>query len=343
MSSLPIYQQHKFHNSGVVAFRRCRRKWDLTTRKGWYAITESEKLWTGSAMHAGLQAYHSTNPPNPKAIVPAIDAYFERRRKGWTEEPVELPDVRQQLIGMMRYYHRHWLAERDPLETVIIDGAPLVEVPFAIKVEVNGQIYLFEGEFDRVVREDGLIWVVDYKSAMGFNTDKLTKDSQCSTYIWAAKKVLGHLGEIGGMIYQQHRKAVPEPPEPLKRGGFTQAKNKLGNTTAALYEQALNEAGIPLDYYVEVLDLLRANEMPDADPFIRRDRVTRTPEEVESFEEQLKMLAEEYFDKEIAIYPNPTNDCSWDCDFKVVCDVMQNKGDHEDVLRALFTKEKPSK
>lgn len=330
----------KLHNSGRKAFRRCRLRWHLGTRLGWRKQEESENLWTGSAFHRGLQAYHSTNPPDKTAVVPAIDGYFKERVRQWGYTPPDLDLVRSMLLGMFRHYNREWLKDREPLETLFLDGAPLVEVPFAIDLGPGNPP--FEGEFDRVVKHNGLVWVVEYKTAKTFNTEKLSKDEQTTTYIWAAEKVLGHLGDIGGVIYQQHRKAVPVPPEPLKRGGLTRNKTKLANVPEYMYLQAIKKNRLdPADYF-DILEHLRLAWTEHGDQFIRRDFVTRTPEELESFEENLRLELPEYTNPALPIYPNPTNDCAWDCDFAVVCDVIQNKGNAEDVLAALFTKEKPS-
>ena len=68
----------------------------------------------------------------------------------------------------------------------------------------------------------------------------------------------------------------------------------------------------------------------------------KTPNELQSFEEQVEALAEEYHNPDIAIYPNPTSDCSWDCDYATICDIMQDKGDYTPVLEEFYTKEKPT-
>lgn len=332
----------KVHHSGLQGFKRCRRRWDLSSRQGWRALTESVKLWAGSAFHAGLKAFHATNPPNSKAFMPGVDAYFAKRLAAdWDESPLELPEVRQLLVGMAVHYCKYWLRERDPLETLILDGEPQTEVPFSI--QVHPDFPPFEGTLDRIVLTEGLIWVVEYKTAATFAVEKLIKDHQSTSYIWALHKTLGALGyEIGGVIYQQHRKRVPTAPEPLKRGGLTQNKAKLKNVPAYIYERELKRHDLPIDNYIDTLEVLRQADDYEADQFVRRDRVTRTPEELESFEEQVLLQLPEYCSLEVPIYPNFTNDCSWDCDYAVVCDVLQNRGDAEGVLTSLFTQERRS-
>lgn len=326
----------KLHNSGLNSFRRCRRRWDLNTRQGWRAQQESDKLWIGTAFHRGMRAFHLTNPPDPKRIVPAIDEYLSARIKEWGETPDELPEARSLIIGMFQHYVRYFLKHRDSLETLFVDGEAMCEVPF--QIEIGGHLY--EGDFDRVILENNTIWVVEYKTAAGFNTEKLTKDHQSTTYIWAANKVFGHLYDVGGMVYQQHRKAVPKEPEPLKRGGLTQNKQKLANVPAYVYERAIRRNRLNIDDYLETLAHLQLADSDESDQFVRRDRVIRTPEELQTYEEYVLAQIPEYYNPRLPIYPNPTNDCAWDCDYAVVCDVMNNKGDHEAVLKALFTKEK---
>jgi len=37
------------------------------------------------------------------------------------------------------------------------------------------------------------------------------------------------------------------------------------------------------------------------------------------------------------LWPNPTKDCSWDCDFKIVCPMVDDGSDYQDVLDEDFT------
>jgi hypothetical protein len=314
---------------------QCRRKWDLAIRQGWRAIAESDKLWFGSAFHAGLQAFHSTNPPDPKAVIPAVDAYLNARIAKWGETPEQLPEHRALIIGMFRHYNRTWLASRPYLDTVITNDGPLCEVQFQVDL---GQGFVFEGTFDRVVEIDGALWIVEYKTAKNFNVDKLVKDPQSTAYIWAGNKVLADYGGVAGVVYQQHRKGMPELPEPLKRGGYTQNKQKLANVPAKVYEDLIVKEGLEMNDYIETLDYLREQEGPDGDSFVRRDLVQRTTQELESFHEDLIKQVPEYFNPNLPIYPTFTRDCHF-CDFSVLCDVLQNKGDAQPVLESLYTQQ----
>ncbi len=328
----------KLHHSGLAAFRRCRRKWDLFSRQGWRANQESNKLWFGSAFHAGMRAFHLTNPPDSKAIMPAIEEYFKARVKEWGETPLELEEYRDLLKRMFLYYVRHWLPKREPYDTLFTSsGEPMCEVDFAVDLPGG---FRFEGTFDRVARApDGRVFVLEYKTAKSFNTEKLSKDEQVTSYLWAASKVLADYGDVAGVLYQQHVKTAPTPPEPLKRGGLTQSKTKLSTCSASVYEAAIKRACLDPNEYVEILMWLRELETEEGDNFVRRDIVTRTPEELSSFEERLIAQAPEYFNPRLPIYPNLTQDCAWDCDFAVVCDAMNSRGDPDSILAALFHKE----
>lgn len=331
-------EQLSLSSSGLSAFRRCRRKWDLQYRQQWKPKHKGKNLLFGSAFHAAIELIHKTNPPNFTVSRRTNPVLYELLTK--VLAPLDNLDVMTPLLDLlysMLEYYVIWLHQynRDPLETMFIDGRPLCEQPIALNVAGH----TFKAVLDRVVIYNNMLWVVEYKTVTDFNTAKLIKDAQATAYIWALEKVLGHWLPVGGCVYQQHRKAIPKTPKVLKSGALTTDRSKLKNCPEHIYRQEIDRLHHNPNDYVEILDWLHDQSDIDHDHFVRRTWVARTPTELQSFEESLLDQIPEYTDPALTIYPNPTSDCTWDCDYATVCDAINSKGDPQSILDALFTKE----
>jgi len=67
----------------------------------------------------------------------------------------------------------------------------------------------------------------------------------------------------------------------------------------------------------------------------RRETVERTPEEIEMWVQDTRRIALDMLDP--AIYPNPMDNCGWDCDFRNPCLL---RGSEEDVMHVISTQYK---
>jgi hypothetical protein len=229
-------------------------------------------------------------------------------------------------------YETLWLKDGKAVRPHTLGAVPQVEVKWSI--DVNGVPYV--GTFDRVVTDKyGQWWVLDYKTAKAFNVAKLATDPQVTAYTWAAEKMYGHLFE--GVVYMQFVKSTPEQPNVLKSGELS--KNKAQSTTYALYRNALLEryptGEFPAEYR-DVLAYFESFETPEGDKFIRWDTVRRNSNQLLNVEQHIKAEIEEMTNPNLAIYPNPTSDCTWDCDFRTLCLAMDDGGDVEWLMESAF-------
>lgn len=325
----------KIHTSGLTNFRRCRRKWQYTLE--WEPIEESANLWFGSAFHHGLAELHGNGRDPVEAM---LEYLADRIRFDWDmQKPVEMDDMVALGKGMFETYF-DWSQSREGI--MIVDATevleetshrPLIEVDFEIPIEVNGKTAKYEGTFDGIGKDlDGNLWVVEYKTASSFDTNKLVNDPQVTAYCWAAEKVFGE--RFYGVIYQQHLKALPAEPRVLKSGKLS--KDKSQRTTYALYRKAIRDMGLPKHEYEDILQHLFDQEEEYASPFVRRDFIDRSPEELESFERNLYLQLGEYLNLSLPIYPNPTRNCAWDCDFRTPCLALEMGSDPIPTLESLF-------
>ncbi len=332
----------EIHTSDRNVFRRCRRKWEwqseLRHHLGAKNDPEAAPLWYGTGWHFVMEDFHGYN-----LFGHPLDAFREYYRVYKTYMPEKMPDEADELMdlaeAMLDYYLEHWLPRRDDTKTLWIDNVPQVEVRFQvpipgfeqpIKYQGRWILLVYGGTFDRVVRDSyGRYWVVDYKSVKRFDTTKLENDPQIGAYTWASSLIYGY--DFEGVIYQQFLKKVPKKPNLLKNGSFSQ--NKSQDTTYALYHSALKEAfgGTPKKYR-PFLNFLLSGESEDGDAFIRRDFCYRNEYSRNMESMKIAMEARDMISPELAIYPNPTRDCIWDCNFRSACLAFDDGSDWEFIL-----------
>lgn len=353
------------HNGDRVTYKRCRRKWDLASglRQNLVPLAEPRgPLWLGSGFHFALEDFHGYNKfGDPRR---AFDAYVEAF--GPTELPSDVAELVPLGNAMLTYYVDLWLPKHRTNPTLWVDGVPQIEVYVQVPITEALKEYAYDrlgrdqvdlewwtevseryapgGElevvvhqtFDRVEKdEEERIWGVDYKTAKQFaSLGELDKNPQASQYFWALQRFYGTAAE--GLIWQQHLKTAPEPPEELKTGGFSLSKSQ--KTTYSMYRATILEkfgGRIPKGY-VEILNHLASLETPEGDKYIRRDFLRRN--EAYGRAEEQKILAEvfEMLSPDIPLYPNPTRDCGWDCPFKDACTAMDDGSDFEWLLKSEF-------
>jgi hypothetical protein len=69
--------------------------------------------------------------------------------------------------------------------------------------------------------------------------------------------------------------------------------------------------------------------------FGRSDPVERSEEDIALWVQDTRRIARDIMDA--AIYPTPTEDCAWGCDFYNLCLVRSNKADVKSIIRSEFT------
>lgn len=71
-------------------------------------------------------------------------------------------------------------------------------------------------------------------------------------------------------------------------------------------------------------------------PLFQAQMISRSNEEIDQWARDVESIACDMLDA--AIYPTPTKDCAWDCDFKEPCLLRGHKGDLEHVLTHSYKK-----
>lgn len=329
--------------SDRISFKRCRRKWNwqFAMRGNRTSKTRSNPLWLGTGFHFAMEDRHGWNRWPTGAA--AFEAYYQAWLTASRKEGAFIPDDHRELAELthrMLSYYETWMEPREELQTFWQRGEPQVEVRFEIELPVD-KMYLtnhgydkvmITGTIDRVVEDElGRLWLVDYKTAKAFNATHFDTDPQISTYCWAASILYPHK-EIAGFIYQQHKKSLPDEPKFLSSTKmFSISKQQA--TTRPLYRNALLKLYGSLDdapaANIEFLNYLAEQEGEKHDAYIRRDYVYRNAAQMRSIEHNLHLEVLDMLDANLRLYPNPTRDCDWDCDFKQACINMDDGGDWE--------------
>ena len=324
-------------------YRRCRRKWGWSShlRGNLEKRTKPSPFWTGSGFHFALEDFHGEK--KYENIVDAFYAYTEAtKRYDKKNLPGDWQEQRELAVGMLQYYQDEWLPQRDPFKTFIHNGIPQTEVNFRIDLpwepgKFGYDKVVYSGTIDRVIIDaNGLLWLVEYKTAKIIQTLHLENDFQVSAYVWAGTHLYPGY-QVAGVVYQQHRKVVPHDPA-WTHSGFSCDKKQL--TTPKRYRDSLiktygsveNSPGKNIDF----LNSLTTAEDGDWSKYVRRDWSERNEHQCRAEGVKILLELDEMLNPDLPLYPNPTRDCHYLCDFVGPCVSIDDGGDWEYELDALM-------
>lgn len=197
----------------------------------------------------------------------------------------------------------------------------------------QGRPVVHEGRIDMIIRDkEGRLWIVDHKTAAQFGQMAfLDLDAQCSTYIWALRRVLGI--PVQGVIYNQLKKNAPGPPDVLKSGNLS--KNKQQKVSYHTYMQAIVEAGEDPAYYEDFLHYLKFEKSD----YFRRVQTYRSDTELDIIEDTIVLEVVDMLNNPV-IYPNPGMFNCNGCQFYHPCLARQDGSDVQWILNSSGTYKK---
>jgi hypothetical protein len=333
--------------SDRILFKRCRRRWGWQShlRANLSSKETAGPLWFGSGVHYALEDFHGYRVYSKPSE--AFVAYYNATSRAKQPLPFDHPELKPLGIGMMDYYSDLWLKQRDPLETFIFNGIPQVEVNAQVEIPIDQLpphirvLYdriIYSATLDRVVEIAGELWIVEYKTAKRIATMHYQTDPQVGAYCWIGNCLYGR--PIAGVMYQQHRKSLPEAPRILATGKVSTDKRMA--TTHRHYRAVLaNLFGPQLNkcpgINVEFLNWLATEEDEDKDHFIRRDRIERNESSHQTEGVKILLELEDMLNPDLPLYPNPIRECAYQCSFLGTCVSMDDGGDWEHELETLYT------
>lgn len=327
------------HTSDRIAFKRCRRKWDLGSyqRQNYIPDRINDKLWLGTGIHYALSEYYEKGEPLVEAFTRWSESEILRIKATtglWDEQMDMINETIDLGVGMLDHYAKWCRVEDDKYFKKVIHTEMEFTVPI---VDLAGLPtgYNYTGRIDGIVEDEyGAYWLLEHKTAANTDTTKLPLDEQVGSYLWAAQQIYGL--RLEGVIYNVLRKRVPRVPDVLKNGNLS--TNKSIDTTYEVYLGAVEDhyaalaKPVPIDSFQDVL----AHLYEKGNTFFVRERVRRNQYEIKSQGERIYHELLDMIRPDLVLYPNPTKDCSWDCDFRSVCMAMEDGSDPEYLLSSLF-------
>lgn len=339
----PILISH----SEVAAFRQCRRRWALRSplRENWVPRWPNKNLVAGSVYHAAVAEFYTDRgdrKPHKRAL-----ALYDERVKQVAEEMQSnrVPEDRRvavldelALVRQCLECFFPWAQNHDYFHILATEVLVKVKLPYLY----NGREVWYVGRVDALARHkrDKQYWLLEWKTCSNFpDFGALRLDSQCGWYVWSARQDPAFArNRPAGMIYTFFKKkAVPAPPEPLKRGGFSKAKSKLANSTYQLYLDTLLAHDCDVAEYQDALDYLKSLESDNgSNQFIQRVEIPKSSASLATAENELLAIVGEMLDPNVAIYKSDGWVQCRLCEFKAPCQQIEIGADPSYMLAQEF-------
>jgi hypothetical protein len=346
--------------SDRINFKACRRKWAWSShlKQNLGSTSLAGPLWFGSGIHYGLEDFHGENHFGSPAD--AFRAYcIATSKQHFADLPGDSLELFRLGTAMLDYYTEYWLKHPGrPADATYyypdpITGAlrPQTEVNFELEVPLEqyprlatlvqaqgADCLLYRGTIDRVaVDRDGRLWVVEYKTAKRAESLHYETDPQVTVYLWAAQQIYD--APVAGVIYLQFVKNEPKVPNPLSSGKISTASTLV--TSVPLYRRGLElmygSVGNSPEANQKFLTELQTKESGDeGDRFIQRAEITRNRMQLAAESEKILLECEDMLNPELALYNNPTRECSRYCSFLAPCVAMDAGADFESMLAAKY-------
>lgn len=302
-------------NSELKTFKRCRRKWYLAyyreLRMKSPEMTGPRQL--GTRIHLALSALYSVEDrQDPMEVLEQTITHDRERIVAMNEgsdntEALTNLEKEADLARAMLEGYIDWIAEHGVDEGLeIIGNEEIVEVPFTTYINtetgVETQVVLI-GKMDIRIRRtiDHARFFLDHKTVANLTTPTKTLhlDEQMLMY---------HLLEYLKLLED----GITDEMIEHAAGGIYNMLRKVKRTATA------------------------------NPPFYGRVEVRHNIHELRSFYKrvlgevhdimELRQRLDENDDHRQVAYPNPTNDCSWDCDFIAVCPMFDDGSAAEELL-----------
>ena len=340
-------QTFEIHISDVLAFKSCRRRWDFSSllRRNLTPLGVYAPFFTGRVIHAALDHLYRYGQ-NPVDMVDALvwSETAKLKRDYPTIYAANEPTINEQAEfckAMLAHYLQWATSYNGPFNDRDLDFINVEQsfnVPMRTPRNFIARGYRLAGKFDGVVRhkkDDQLyLWEVKTTKSITQRLKQLDLEEQADAYAIAAQEILGE--PIAGIIYTLIRKAVPEMPQELKRGGLSQ--NKQIDTTFEHYLAAIRAYhghNATRDFIQSTYGDFLQHLLDNGNPFFERVMIRRSQEQLKNSRNELYAVAREMTNPAIPIYHFGQPACNW-CIFREPCIAIQ-QGQREYAEKLLST------
>jgi len=336
----------EYHVTDGLNFRSCRRRWEFGSKIRMNLEPDRPvlALWTGTALHYGMQLYYQPpGPPDALRMLDGVDKYIRGEINLIRNRVPDLNDEQDEglrknadlIMGMLEHYAM-WAPSWDtPDNPECETGHPIIAEVLEVEHKFNVPLIVdneeipgirIRGMMDGVIRDqNSFLWVLEHKSAAQFRErHHLLFDEQPGVYVYAAGIELGE--PIRGVLYNLLRKKVPTVPEVLKYGGLTKRANI--DSTYEVYLATIKNHGLNPADYEDILGILRDK----GNKFFRRVEVERRPKQLSQLTYRIRQVAEDMQNGQIYASPEVMK-CSM-CPFEPVCIAIEDDADWKYILNS---------
>lgn len=298
----------RISHSRIKSWLRCRRQHWYKYKRRLQARVKSKPLMLGSIIHDMLKAYHQRQDPWRE-----LEKYKEQYQKLFLAEQEYYGDIIDNTRRLMELYFLKYSQDK------IIHAEEKFEVPLTDDILITGQI-------------DG----IDKKRKLLLETKSSDKEPseadyfinlQSSIYLDFVPRA-GIVKKLEGTLWNLVRSKPPSKPELLKNG--TMSKKNI-DTTWKVYRQAVIDAGLDLDDYLDMKDKL----VPKEDTFFKRVIIPYNPIMVRELVEEAKSAAKEIKRRGNNNQRTIDRHCAW-CEYRDLCQAELLGEDTEHLLRTKY-------
>lgn len=213
-------------NSSRSMFLNCQQKYQYSYEELLTPKQTKGFLAVGNIFHKGCEnVLKGISVPNLQQL---IRKEIKTSRRQVVGDPVRFEKESSILEGMMTGYYKNQSILKNA-KVPVLNGRPTLEMPYTLDM---GRGLILKGKIDALVQLSDGYWIVERKSTGRLDANfvnKLPMDSQITTYLYAAKKILPPqiAKRINGVIYDVV--------------GKTQIRRKQKETEVQFYERVVKE------------------------------------------------------------------------------------------------------
>lgn len=292
----------RLSHSEMKMWQRCRRKWWLSAYRNLTPVREKKSgaAALGTRVHEALEVMYEVSDD---AALASLVASVEADCNEFPEQAEQIRKDGDMALAMVEGYIQ-WSAEDG-----VDEDLEIIDVEAKIETPLPGTPVMLVGKLDQrgVLRSTGARVFVDHKTVDDFSRVALLKqDTQMKHY---------HLLEFLKLL--EEGIDAQEAAEVRTGGAIYNMLRKVKRTGRA------------------------------KPPFYMREFVGHNMDDLRSYLMHVMAVSQEILEAELAldagsdhrsvVYPNPTRDCSWDCDFRPICPMFDDGSDAEGMVSAIFT------
>jgi hypothetical protein len=269
-------------NSETSIWRECRLKWYLTFVEGFLTNRVNPAFWLGTLVHLALSEWYLGKTTDPAHLFYEIgrETIEQMRTSAITADGVDLDldnlaELERWLVVGVAMLEGYQEWDATHRDFDVLDS----ELSYYVDLDdANGTPFTFVGRFDILTENSEGIRVGDFKTAADFRAMKtIHTDMQFRRYPWMVREAHPQWADqVIGSMWLGLRKIVPSA-----RSKPPYFERVLVDLTEGEYEQ------VKIEVQAEAADIIALEQV----------------------------LALDSTDPRQYIYPNPTVDCGWKCDY----------------------------